>query len=373
MREGELVALTGKAFDTLLALVEGAGTLQRQQSLMDRLWPDVTVEQNSLQYNVSLVRRALSDAEGVEIRDRSRSGLPSPRRGPRPVVPPPTGPRAPRARCSACTSAKPMTAHGRPTRVGEGAFRQSRELAEPPRDRLGQPVWKHWLELLGRDHCFVRYDARGNGLSGWEPPSIACEDFVADLGAVFDAAGRSRAVLGISQGAAVAAAYAARHPERVSALILIGGCARGWRVKQTPALTRVRSAHGAHRQGWGGRTRLSADLHDRVFSGGLARTGRLVQRTATADHVSRERGPHSVCARRWTPRRARARTCAHLGAPQPRRRVMPIKAGIELASGHRRRPLRANRQRQPPLARRENPPGCAFTQEFEGFMAEVGA
>src|SRR4051812_9579331 len=58
-----------------------------------------------------------------------------------------------------------------------------------------------------------------------------------DLGAVFDAAGVSRAPLvGLSQGAASAAAYAARYPERVSALVLIGGCARGRRTKRHPAV-----------------------------------------------------------------------------------------------------------------------------------------
>src|SRR4051794_8020125 len=67
LREGEIVPLVGKAFDTLRLLVEGAGTLQRQESLMDRLWPDVVVEQNNLQYNVSLVRRALAGAAGIEI------------------------------------------------------------------------------------------------------------------------------------------------------------------------------------------------------------------------------------------------------------------------------------------------------------------
>ena len=54
-------------FDTLRLLVEGAGTLQKQESLMDRLWPDVVVEQNNLQYNISHVRRALADAPGIEI------------------------------------------------------------------------------------------------------------------------------------------------------------------------------------------------------------------------------------------------------------------------------------------------------------------
>src|SRR5690349_14255821 len=66
-RDGAIVPLAGKAFDTLVLLVEGAGVLQKQAGLIDRLWPDVVVEQNNLQYNISLVRRALADAAGVEI------------------------------------------------------------------------------------------------------------------------------------------------------------------------------------------------------------------------------------------------------------------------------------------------------------------
>src|SRR6185503_5582312 len=67
LRDGTLVPLSGKAFDTLVALVENVGTLQRQQVLMERLWPDTCVEPNSLQYNVSLVRRVIDGAPGVEI------------------------------------------------------------------------------------------------------------------------------------------------------------------------------------------------------------------------------------------------------------------------------------------------------------------
>src|SRR5688572_7988082 len=67
LRDGVVVPLAGKAFDTLQLLVEGAGALQHQHDLMTRLWPDVVVEQNNLQYNISLVRRALGEAEGVEI------------------------------------------------------------------------------------------------------------------------------------------------------------------------------------------------------------------------------------------------------------------------------------------------------------------
>src|SRR5262245_61436183 len=89
-------------------------------------------------------------------------------------------------------------------------------------------IWRHWIEALSRDHTYVRYDTRGCGLSDREPPDISLEGWVHDLEAVVDAAGLERfPVLGLSQGASIAIAYAHRHPERVSHLVLYGGFGRG--------------------------------------------------------------------------------------------------------------------------------------------------
>src|SRR3977135_2223728 len=94
------------------------------------------------------------------------------------------------------------------------------------------PIWRHFYHELSRDHTFYRYDARGNGLSDREVPDVKFENFVDDLEAVVDAAGIERfALLGISQGCAVSVAYAVRHPERVSHLILFGGYAVGWKKR----------------------------------------------------------------------------------------------------------------------------------------------
>src|SRR3954470_7394374 len=97
---------------------------------------------------------------------------------------------------------------------------------------LESPVWRHFYQELSRDHTFYRYDARGNGLSDRDVPDVKFENFVDDLEAVVDAAGIERfALLGISQGCAVSVAYAVRHPERVSHLILLGGFAVGWKAR----------------------------------------------------------------------------------------------------------------------------------------------
>ena len=94
------------------------------------------------------------------------------------------------------------------------------------------PIWRYLYRQLSRDYTFFRYDARGNGLSDREVPDVTFERFVDDLEAVVDAAGIDRfALLGISQGCAVSIAYAVRHPERVSHLVLLGGYVVGWKKR----------------------------------------------------------------------------------------------------------------------------------------------
>lgn len=94
------------------------------------------------------------------------------------------------------------------------------------------PVWRHLLHAMGERGSFVRYDERGCGLSDWAVDDLSFDSWVADLEAVVGALGVPRfALLGISQGAAVAIAYAVRHPERVTHLVLHGGYARGRLVR----------------------------------------------------------------------------------------------------------------------------------------------
>jgi DNA-binding winged helix-turn-helix (wHTH) protein len=232
-RDSQLVPLRDKVFDTLLLLVEGANRLQTQNELIDRLWPNVNVEPNNLQHNISTLRKVFADTP-VEI-DTVRGH----------------GYRFVAEVSNSCTEAPPKQQTIHYCRTPDDVCLAWAELgAGPPIVKAGNWCshleielsslgWSHILESLSAEHRLIRYDARGNGLSDREVAEISLDHWVTDLETVVDATGLEQfPVLGISQGASVAAAYAARHPKRVSALVLICGLVRGWRVKGNPALTR---------------------------------------------------------------------------------------------------------------------------------------
>ena len=119
---------------------------------------------------------------------------------------------------------------------------------------LESPIWRHLYRELVKDYTLVRYDARGNGLSDRTVDEISFDAFMSDLETVVDAAGIARfALLGISQGCAVSIAYAVRHPERVSHLILYGGYALGWnkRARTTAQKEEDAALLTLMRLGWG--------------------------------------------------------------------------------------------------------------------------
>ncbi|HEX7678760.1 MAG TPA: winged helix-turn-helix domain-containing protein, partial [Thermoanaerobaculia bacterium] len=62
---GEPVALTPKAFDLLLLLIENRGRLIEKETLMKRLWPDAFVDEANLANNISLLRKALGDSANM--------------------------------------------------------------------------------------------------------------------------------------------------------------------------------------------------------------------------------------------------------------------------------------------------------------------
>jgi DNA-binding SARP family transcriptional activator/pimeloyl-ACP methyl ester carboxylesterase len=115
------------------------------------------------------------------------------------------------------------------------------------------PVWRHWIDSLSAENTLVRYDERGNGLSDWDAADLTLAAMVSDLESVADATGLAVfPLLGVSQSCAVSVAYAVRHPERVSHLVLYGGYAKGWRRRGDPHEIDTHEAMTTLiREGWG--------------------------------------------------------------------------------------------------------------------------
>lgn len=105
------------------------------------------------------------------------------------------------------------------------------------------PVWAHWLDGLAGNRRLIRYDERGCGMSDWDVTAFDFDAWVDDLETVVEAAGLDRfPLLGVSQGGAVAIAYAARHPDRITHLVLAGAYARGRAVRARSEAERAEAA-----------------------------------------------------------------------------------------------------------------------------------
>jgi eukaryotic-like serine/threonine-protein kinase len=66
IRDGRVVPLSPKVFDTLLVLIENRGRILGKDELLQAIWPGVFVEETNLTHNISQIRRALGDGEHIE-------------------------------------------------------------------------------------------------------------------------------------------------------------------------------------------------------------------------------------------------------------------------------------------------------------------
>jgi DNA-binding winged helix-turn-helix (wHTH) protein/pimeloyl-ACP methyl ester carboxylesterase len=247
--ESRAIPLTGKAFDTLCVLVDRHGTLVPKQELLNAVWPKITVEENNLDRNISTLRKTLGDhAPGLQFIETV------PRKGYRFTA---------AVNEVKTNSAAPAVEDSEPSSRQEIRFCVAADKVRLAYSTIGSghplvkvancfnhldfewesPIWRHWVRDLAKGHSIVRYDGRCNGLADWDVEDVSFNAWVHDLETVVDVAGLSSfALMGISQGAAVAIAYAVRHPERVSHLILCGGYSRGVLHRKRPEAVEVRRA-----------------------------------------------------------------------------------------------------------------------------------
>ena len=253
----DVIPLRLKVFDTLRVLVENAGQLVTKQELLDAIWPETTVEENNLNHNVSVLRKALGEkATGQQYIETV------PRVGYRfAATVEPAEPRAQAAVASAekarqdirfCATSDGVRLAYASIGSGPPLVKASNWLTHLDLE-WGSPIWRHWWSALSLHHRVLRYDERGNGMSQRDVHHVSFDTWVNDLETVVDAAGLDRfPLLGISRGGPIAIAYAVKHPERVTHLVLYGAFAAGLNhVGKPHELEGRRALVSLMRLGWG--------------------------------------------------------------------------------------------------------------------------
>ena len=237
------------------------------------------------------------------------------------------------------------------------------------------PVWRHWWRDLSARHRLVRYDERGCGLSDWDVDDFSLETWVADLETVVDAAGLERfPLLGISQGGPVAMTYAARHPERVSGLILYGTYSQGRlaRARTQQAEDEARLLVQLVRLGWGHDSPPSARCSRCSSCRRHARAVGGVRRAPADDDVAEQRGAvHGGVPEAWTSSTSPATVSVPTLVLHARRDArIPVEEARRLAAlipGSRFVTLESPNH----LLLGDEPAWPRFINEVEAFLAEL--
>jgi pimeloyl-ACP methyl ester carboxylesterase/DNA-binding winged helix-turn-helix (wHTH) protein len=235
-RAGRRCPVEPQVFDLLAVLIRERRRVVPKEELLDTVWGNRFVSESALTSRVKAARQAIGDDGHSQRLIRTAHG-----RGYQFVAPVDEAVQpGPAARVTPTPSAQEI----RFCTAGDGTrLAYATSGAGPPLVKAANwlshldydwesPVWRHWLAELSRRFRLVRYDERGCGLSDWDIARFSFDDWVDDLEAVVDAAGLDRfPLLGISQGGPVAIAYAVRHPERVTHLMLLGSYAQGRRKR----------------------------------------------------------------------------------------------------------------------------------------------
>lgn len=258
-REGVRVQLGSRAMDILCELAFAKGNVVSKDHLFERVWPGLSVEDSNIHVHISNLRKALDDGAGgqsfvvtVPGRGYRLIGLHvvSGSNGQKPDHLHPDLSQI-NQEISYCRTSEGVRLAYATAGSGPPLVKAANWLNHLEYD-WQTPVWQHVVHGLAKKHTLIRYDARGTGMSDWDVETLSLEAWVSDLEAVVDAAGiKQFPLLGASQGCAVSIAYAVRHPERVSHLILYGGFALG-EAKRSPEEKELRSAMATlMRHGWG--------------------------------------------------------------------------------------------------------------------------
>lgn len=248
-RTRDIVRVEPQVFDVLAYLVEHRTRVVPKQELLDTVWRTAFVSESALTSRIKAARHAVGDdgrsqrvirtAHGLGYRFVAPVEVLAGAGGPPAAQPPyggtdvqPAGEHEPISQeIRFCRSADGTQVAYATSGSGTPLVKTANWLSHLDYD-WESPVWRHWLRALSGRHRLIRYDERGCGLSDWETERLSLESKVADLEAVVETCGVDRfPLLGISGGGPVAIAYAARHPERVTHLVLYGAFPQGRQVR----------------------------------------------------------------------------------------------------------------------------------------------
>lgn len=235
---GEPIPVEPQVFGVLNFLIENHDRAVSKDELIDAVWDGRIVSDATLSSRISAARTAVGDTGRDQNIIRT-----IPRRGFRFVAEVSTDEVAEKSETVAAGTTQTMRYC---TTADDVQLAYSFAGAGPPLLKVANwinhlefdwtsPMWGDLLREFARYRQLLRYDSRGVGLSDWDVGEINFDLLVDDFEAVIDASGvETFALLGISQGAAIAIDYAARNPDRVTHLVLWGGFARGRRKRGNP-------------------------------------------------------------------------------------------------------------------------------------------
>lgn len=233
-RGGAVIHVQPQVFGVLRYLLEHRHRVVPKTELLDAVWGDRYVSDATLCSRIKAARRAIGDdgasqrliatVHGVGYRFVGDAAEPTTDRA-LPSQPPAAAARDQEIRY--CHSPAGIGIAYATTGSGPPLVKAANWLTHLDLER-DSIIWAHWIDALSARHRLVRYDERGCGLSDWQAGEFSLDTWVEDLELVVGSAGLTRfPLIGLSQGAAVAIAYAVCHPEQVSRLVLVGGYARG--------------------------------------------------------------------------------------------------------------------------------------------------
>ena len=255
---GKIVPIEPQVFDLLVYLVKNRDRVVSKDDLIASVWGGRIVSDSTLDSRINAVRKAIGDNGEKQdlVRTIARKGVRfvgDVRQRLEQHEAPATSPSfAHKQEISFCRSPDKINIAYAVVGSGPPLVKAANWLTHLEYD-WESPVWSPLLQRLAEKNRLIRYDSRGNGLSDRAVPEISFDGFVRDLGAVVDAVKVDQfAILGISQGAAIAIAYAVTNHEKVSKLILYGGYAKGRnRRGSTEEADKARIFMSLLRHGWG--------------------------------------------------------------------------------------------------------------------------